>query len=175
MSITPIRLRLELINKHLSAYEKRMLIRYGESVDGESIVRDILIPSDMPLHNLHYTIQRLFGWKNSHLRQFTLPESIYDQLTNGTVKEWSNLVGVLFQPPSQAETDAFWDDNYTGGSLRVWLRRKYTGPYIYGGRMEHPEIAKKDVQDLLNHFKKIDVQESFQDYMKRLEKDKDAE
>ena len=74
--ITAVRLRLELKDDYLSDYQKRMLKRYGESISGDSITRDILIPSDMPLHNLHYTIQRLFGWQNSHLRSFYLPEEI---------------------------------------------------------------------------------------------------
>lgn len=44
-----------------------MMKRYGESLTGNSITRDILIPADMPLHNLHYAIQKLFGFQNSHL------------------------------------------------------------------------------------------------------------
>ncbi len=71
--ITPVRLHLELRSDYLSDYHKRMLRRYGESSTGESITRDILIPSDMPLHNLHYAMQKLFGWQNSHLRSFYLP------------------------------------------------------------------------------------------------------
>lgn len=173
--ITPVRLRLELKNDYLSDYQKRMLRRYGESLTGDSIVRDILITSDMPLHNLHYAIQKLFGWQNSHLRSFYLPKDIYYKLTGATVKGWSDLVGILFQPPSEAEKDIFWDDDYQNGSIKVWLKKKYTGPYIYGGTMEHLEIAKQDMKDLLDHFKMLEIRESFIDYMKRKEKDKDAE
>lgn len=172
--ITPVRLRLELTDDFLSDYEKRMLKRYGESLNGESIIRDILIPSDMPLHNLHYTIQRLFGWQNSHLRSFHLPKDVYHKLTESTVKGWSDLVGVLFQPPSEAEGDIFWDDDYEKGSLRVWFRKKYTGPYIYGGTIEHPEIARKDMQNMLDHYKEIEVMESFQEYLEREKDNKDA-
>ncbi|MDD2402718.1 MAG: hypothetical protein PHD60_11065 [Clostridia bacterium] len=173
--ITPVRLHLELKDDYLSDYQKRMLRRYGESSTGESITRDILIPSDMPLHNLHYAIQKLFGWKNSHLRSFYLPEDIYNKLTGGTVKGWSDLVGILFQPPSEAEDDIFWDDDYQKGSITTWLKKKYKAPYIYGGTMEHPEIAKQDVQELLDHFKMVEVKESFGDYMERSKKDKDDE
>lgn len=153
--ITPVRLHLELRDDYLSDYQKRMLIRYGESTSGDSITRDILVPSDMPLHNLHYTIQILFGWQNSHLRSFYLPEEVYNKLTGGTVKGWSDLVGILFQPPSEAEEDVFWDDDYERGSFKVWLRKKYTGPYIYGGTMEHPEVARRDVQELLDSYKML--------------------
>lgn len=105
--VNPIRLHLELKDEYMSDYQKRMLRRYGESSTGDSITRDILIPSDMPLHNLHYTIQKLFGWQNSHLREFKLEDDIYHQLTNRTVRGWSDLVGVLFQPPAVAEGDLF--------------------------------------------------------------------
>lgn len=173
--ITPVRLHLELKDDYLSNYQKRMLRRYGESISGDSITRDILIPSDMPLHNLHYTIQKLFGWQNSHLRSFYLPQQIYNQLTGGTVKGWANLVGILFQPPSEAEYDLFWDDDYERGSFKVWLKKKYIGPYIYGGTMEHPEIARQDVQEFLEHFGMLEIREPFGEYMKRKEQDENAE
>ena len=173
--ITPVRLHLELKDDYLTDYQKRMLRRYGESISGDSITRDILIPSDMPLHNLHYTIQKLFGWQNSHLRSFYLPEQIYDDLTGSTVKGWADLVGILFQPPSEAERDVFWDDDYERGSFKIWLKKKYIGPYIYGGTMEHPEIARKDIQEFLEYFKMLEVRESFSEYMKRKEQDENAE
>ena len=140
--IPTIRLHLELKDEYLSDYQRRTLRRYGESTTGESITRYILIPSDMPLHNLHYAIQKLFGWQNSHLRSFYLPEDIYNKLTGSTVKGWIDLVRILFQPPSEVENDIFWDDDYEKGSFNVWLRKKYTGPYIYGGTIEYPEIAR---------------------------------
>ena len=173
--ITPVCLHLELKDDYLSDYQKRMLRRYGESRMGESITRDIFIPSDMPLHNLHYAIQKLFGWQNSHLRNFYLPENVYNKLTGGTVKGWSNLVGILFQPPSEAENDIFWDDDYQKGSISTWLKKKYTGPYSYGGIMEHPEIAKQDIQELLDRFKMLEVRESLTDYMERSKQDKNDE
>lgn len=173
--IKPIYLHLELKGGDLSDYQKRMLKRYGESSTGDSITRDILIPSDMPLHNLHYAIQKLFGWQNSHLRRFYLPEEIYNKLTGGMVKGWTELVGVLFQPPSESEHDVFWDDDYRTGSFNAWLKKKYTGPYFYGGEMENLEAAKADINDMLKTHKMIDVRESFSDYMKRSKKNKDAE
>ena len=110
--ITPVRLHLELKGDYLSDYQKRMLRRYGESTSGESITRDILIPSDMPLHNLHYAIQRLFGWQNSHLRSFYLPDDIYNKLTGGTVKGWSDLLGVIYEG----------EDKEEASSARVWAK-----------------------------------------------------
>lgn len=173
--ITPVRLHLELKDDYLSDYQKRMLRRYGESSTGESITRDILIPSDMPLHNLHYVIQKLYGWQNSHLRSFYLPKELYHELTRGTVKGWSNLVGILFQPPSEGEHDIFWDDDYQKGSINAWLKKKYKGPYFYGGYMEELEAAKRDIHQLLDAFPMMDVRESFAAYWERKKQGKDTD
>jgi hypothetical protein len=176
--INPVRLRLELKEDYLSDRDQVMLKRYGESTTGNSLVRNIIIPSDMPLHNLHYAIQRLFGWRNSHLREFLLPKEVYDKLTNGTVKGWSDLVGVLFQPPSEGEIDVFWDDDFDPEgniSFTSWLRNQYIGPYEYGGHFEHPEVAQADVQELLHSRDEVEVRESFQEYSERSRKDGDKE
>ena len=174
-NIFAVRLHLELRNSYLDDNEKIMLKRYGETETGESISRDILIPSDMPLHNLHYAIQKLFGWQNSHLRRFYLHEDIYNGLTNNTVKGWADLVGILFQPPSEGEDDVFWDDDYKSGSFNTWLKEKYTGPYEYDGVLENLNMAKRDVEELLNHYKMVNVEESFSSYYERKKKDEDAE
>lgn len=173
--IKPVRLRLELKSDYLSNYEKRMLKRYGESHTGDSIVREVLVPSDIPLHNLHYVIQKLFNWKNTHLRSFHLPKEVFENITEGTVKGWSEQVGVLFQPPSVGDGDLFWDDDYTGGNFKVWLKRKYIGPYVYGGTLEHYEAAQEDVQNLLKAFSMLEVRESFKDYSQRLDDDPEAD
>lgn len=145
----PIRLHLSLEDDYLSSSQKTMLKRYGESSTGYSITRDVIIPGDMQLHNLHYAIQKLFGWQNSHLRRFLLPEETYSMLTGGKVKGWSKLVGVLFQPPSEGEADLFWDDDYERGSIAAWLKKKYRGPYEYKGYYEDPDVAQEDVKLML--------------------------
>lgn len=169
--IKPVRLRLELKDDYLSDYDKIMLKRYGESISGDSIIRDILIPADMPLHNLHYVIQRLFGWQNYHLHSFNLPDEDYERITKGTVRGWSKLVGILFQPPAECEEDIFWDDDYRSGNYKTWLRKKYTGPYYYGGYYEHYENAQKDIQELLEYYKMVNVRESFESYLKHKDVD----
>lgn len=174
-NISAVRLHLELRSSYLDDNGKIMLKRYGESATGESISRDILIPSDMPLHNLHYAIQKLFGWQNSHLRRFYLHEDIYGNLTNNTVKGWADLVGILFQPPSEGEEDVFWDDDYKSGNFNTWLKKKYIGPYKYGGTLERPDMAKRDVEELLDYYKMVNVRESFSSYYERRKDDGDAE
>ena len=173
-NLSPVHLHLELDGEFLDDSQKRMLRRYGESTKGDSISRDILIPSDMPLHNLHYVVQRLFGWQNSHLRCFRLPADIYSRLTGDKVKGWADLVGILFQPPSEYENDMFWDDDYNKGSIKSWLKNKYTGPYVYGGEMENLDFAQKDMNDLLQRYQMMDVHESFNDYYVRRKNDGNA-
>jgi len=41
------------------------------------IWRDILVPSDLTLEELHYVIQTVMGWGNSHLHQFIAEEVLY--------------------------------------------------------------------------------------------------
>ena len=36
-----------------------------------------------------------------------MSEDIYNKLTGSTVRGWSDLVGILFQPPSELEEDVF--------------------------------------------------------------------
>lgn len=128
----------------------------------------------MPLHHLHYAIQKLFGWQNSHLRRFILPEAVYQALTSGTVKGWVELVSDVFQPPSEAEDNLFWDDDYDGGSFTNWLKKRYQGPYEYEGIMEVPLVAKQDVKAMIDQFPIIEVRESFKEYSARKAKDKNA-
>lgn len=166
-----LRLHLELRGGELSPVERQNLIRHGESADGSSITRDILIPDDMPLHHLHYVIQKLFGWRNSHLRAFRLLEEDFQRITGGTVKGWADLVGTYFQAPSESEEDLFWDDEFGGGSFALWLKSKYTGPYRYGGSAELKERAEAEIHELLTYFQEVEVRESFDEFFERSQQD----
>jgi len=166
-TLSAVHLRLEIKDEHLDDMERAVLRQYGGSSTGDAISRNILIPSDMPLHNLHYAIQRLFGWHNSHLRRFILPGELYNRLTGATVKGWADLVGILFQPPSECEHALFWDDDYQEGSIRTWLKKKYTGPYSFQGSAEDYEWAQDDVRQLMGRFPMVEVKEPLSDYMNR--------
>lgn len=169
-NIYPVRLHLELQNEWCDDEDKHLLMKYAEVAEQGTITRDILIPSDMPLHNLHYAIQRLFGWQNSHLRCFRIEENDYQRLTGGMVKGWAHLVGTLFQGLPEDENDVFWDDHYTGGSFKIWLKKKYTGPYHYSGYVETYLMAKKSIHELVKRFPEIEVKESFEAYYARTKK-----
>lgn len=42
------------------------------------IWRDVLVPSDLSLENMHYVIQTVMGWANSHKHQFITEETRYN-------------------------------------------------------------------------------------------------
>jgi predicted transcriptional regulator len=164
----PIRLHLKLESEWLDEKEQHILRTHGRSSDGLSITRDILIPPDITLHALHYAIQRLFGWQNSHLHCFRLPDHDYKQLTNNTVRGWGNLIGVLFQTvyPDDVWHARYGDDDYEHGSHKTWLKKKYTGPYRYLGHYERYKIAVDEFMDFVKQFPCIDVYEPI-DFTKR--------
>ncbi len=129
-----IRLHMELYDEYaeerIDEEDAEVLRTYGKLEHGKSISRDLIVPADIPLYALHFVIQRAFGWQNSHLHQFELPEDRYKALTNHNASMWSCMVGILFRSPFMDEGDEFWADDYYGGSFKNWLRKKYTGPYL---------------------------------------------
>jgi hypothetical protein len=164
----PIRLHLKLENDWCKADDKRILIEYGRSSTGKTIERDILVPPDITLHSLHYAIQRLYGWQNSHLHSYHLPDNIYKKLTGNTVRGWGNLIGVLLQTvyPDDVWHIRYGDDDYSYGSPKIWLRNKYTGPYLYLNEYELYDTAVSEFQSLIDYYPDMAVYEPWQ---KRLE------
>jgi len=164
----PILLRLELLNEWCSEEDIEVLMEYAQTTERGTIVRDVIIPSDMHLHHLHYAIQRLFGWQNSHLRSFELDEKDNLRLTGNRVREWSELAGILYRGVPIDEHDKFWDDeDYTGGNFKIWLKKKYTGPYAYGGYTEAYDVAREGINMLLKNCPTVEVRESFYDFYER--------
>ena len=128
------KLHLELVQDEdgtplrLSEEETAQLNRFARMKTG--ISRDIIVPADMTLHALHYAIQRLFGWENSHLRQFSFLPKDFNSLTNGLTSLWQNYCGVYFRFPMEDDQEPYWDDDYEGRqSFKTWLKQKYKGPY----------------------------------------------
>jgi len=157
----PIRLHLRLENSWSKDEDIRIMKEYGRSSDGISITRDILVPHDITLHSLHYAIQRLYGWQNSHLHDYKLPKDVYNNLTGGTVRGWGSLIGVLFQTvyPDDAWDARYGDDDYVSGSGKTWLRKKYTGPYRYLGEYELYKRAVAEFNDFVGHLTNMAVYE----------------
>lgn len=125
---------------------------------GEHISRDVIVPADIPLYAIHYLIQRLFGWQNSHLHDFRLPEDKFSEVTGNTVGTWCQLVGILFRSPFMSDDAEFWADDYEGGSFKNWLTKKYTGPYI---SQCYEEGIMSCLGDMQNIFKAVVNEEPF--------------
>lgn len=107
-----------------------VLCKYGNVEHGQSVSREIVIPSDLPLYALHYVLQKAFGWKNENRHHFFLPLERARLLCHDNASMWSCMVGLLFRSPMMAAENEFWLDDYNGGSFKNWLRKKYTGPYL---------------------------------------------
>ena len=76
------RIHLELELDHQNREDMIILRDYAKVRKG--ITRDVLVSSEMTLHALHYVINRVFGWENSHLHHFMLPDEAFQRLTGGT-------------------------------------------------------------------------------------------
>lgn len=143
--------------------ELNTLKKYGKVT--KSLSRDILVPSEMPLHNLHYAIQNLFGWRNSHLHSFSYDSDIFKELTKNDFKRWLDLCGVYFRFPDEM-SDHFWDDDYDGTiDPKAWFRKKYTAPYFYKGLCEHFMSAQNMAMHFIESNKEITVMPSFEDFL----------
>ena len=169
MKPSPVyRLRLDLTFSELDDAERYILNRFGKAEKG--ITRDILIPSNLTFHQLHYAIQRAFGWENSHLHHFKLTDKVFNRLTGGSapqkgnpdsihdgnIMNWAPYCGTYFRFPSEECDDHYWDDDYNGSvSIRTWLKRKYNTPCIYNGMEEHFIIARKRWEDLYSQVDKV--------------------
>lgn len=164
-----MKLKLTLEMENMDENEWKILRAYGNVKEG--ISRTVLIPAHMPLHALHYMINQAFGWQNSHLHRFHLPDDISDDLTDhGSLETWSSLCGIWFRFPSEYD-DLYWDDDYKEGeSPKSWMRRKYCGPYLDKAYSERYEDCQKEVHRLKKDYAEIEVRESFREMYQRTKK-----
>ena len=154
IEIKPAYLHLEINSKDWCTQEQiQMLQKYASIEHGTTISRDIIIPDDMPLNALHYTIQKAFGWQNTHIRDFQLATRDFNSLVQDNTFLWASLVGVLFRFPYEYDEDLFWNDEELTFDTDKWLSGKYTGPYKYGGYTEEYKHAKAEIEDLLEELK----------------------
>lgn len=130
-----LKLRFELISPFngdeaddgldMDEEEKAKFFKNAKAKEG--IIREVLVPGEMNLHCLHYMIQRLFGWQNSHLHKYSLSATDFSMVTNNTnIDEYMNLCGTIFRYPGSELDDQFWDDDYEDEySIKSWLKSKY--------------------------------------------------
>ena len=164
-----IRLKIEL---NIDGADMTVLKKYGKVKEG--ITREVLVPADIDLHSLHYVIQKAFGWQNSHLHHFILPDDLFSKLTGNSFMKWSDYCGVYFRFPTEDMEDLYWDDDYDESvSVKTWMRRKYTGLYQYHGISEHLMEAKSAVHNFTNENPMMRVSPSFSEWMGMSEKERE--
>lgn len=136
-------LHIELNETVPEEYRELCGIKYGDT-----FTRDILVPDELPLHNLHYVINQAFGFTNSHMHEFQLDSEDLQWVTRGKVENWKKLIGLVFKNPIRDDEIDFWDDDYEGGSPRKWMRSKYTGPRYRKCYEETYRYILDEVKDL---------------------------
>ena len=134
-----------------------LLRRYSHVQNG--ISRDFIIPGDMTLHALHFAINRAFGWQNSHLHSFQPYEKEFAETVNpDTFARWRQLCGLYYRFPSEDFEDLYWDDDYKDGTAYDrWVRRKYTGPYYYGGKNELYDECQNAVAAFIQKYPSFEI------------------
>lgn len=161
-----MKLKLTLVAEYLNDDEKDALAKFGDVTD--AISRTFIVPAGMSLHALHFAIMRAFGWTNSHLHHFLLPEETVKLMTSGNnLERWSDLCGIYFRFPSE-HPDDYWDDDYKRGeNPKIWMRAKYHGPYIYPAYSEHFIACQNEARVLRMEFDEVEVYETFQEMYER--------
>ena len=130
---------------------KEIIASLGKSSSG-LIVRDFIVPSDMPLWALHYALEKAYGFLNGHLHAFHLLKEDFINLNDNRAGEWRKNIGRLFKSPTRREDEDYWMDDYNSGSFSNWRKKKYTGPYIYKGFYIYIEAWQKDFDMYLTRF-----------------------
>ena len=165
-----LKLRLELVDDGKA--DESALRMYGKATEG--FTRDILISSGFTLHQMHYAIQRSFGWQNRNDHCYTLDQetmlSLLHAMSEGEQHtplfvDWEKVCGIYFRYPISNENDLHWDDDYDGSqSIRSWLRDQYTGGFRYRGYAEHCLECKGALTTVRNCNPSVRVYSSFQEY-----------
>lgn len=114
------------------------------------IIRDFLVPDDMPLWALHYALEKAFGFLNEHLHAFRLLDDDFNNINNNSAATYRKNIGKWFKSPSRMESEDFWCDDYKSGSFNNWIRKKYTGPYIYKGNYPSYQSWQDDFDEYLS-------------------------
>lgn len=151
----------------LEEEEREELLKYAKAERG--ITREVLIPGDMNLHALHYMIQSLFGWQNSHLHHFSISQDAFAQMTEGRFDKWTELCGKLFRFSTDDMEDLYWDDDYEPGiSVKSWLRSKYRAPYVQKAYADSLEGNLEGIADFRKRFPDIPMDIMLEDLNRRV-------
>jgi len=131
-SRNPIYLHLELDTKYCSNEDLHTLKKYACIKYGSTISRDVLVPHDITIRALHYTIMKLFGWMGRHDYTMKLPSQIYDNVTETDSNIIISLMGVLLKCPDEVKIDDDFLVSFDDTGPKDFENRfseYYTGPY----------------------------------------------
>lgn len=168
-----IKLHLELDREctFLSEEDMNILKKYGKVE--EWLSRDVVIPGNMTLHAMHFMINRLFGWTNSHLHAFTpYPEDAVKMVEEDNFLEWVELCGLYFRFPLDDVEDLYYDDDFDEfhDKLRDWLQEKYTAPFTYGGVSEFYGQCQRWANEMVQELPVVKVRRSFYEWNEETER-----
>ncbi len=145
-----MRLRLALNLDNASDKDIETLRKYGKVKEG--ISREIFVSSRQSLRQLHYMIQKLFVWENSHLHKFEFTDRDMENLMGDSFAQYCKLCGLYFRfyyDDEYGMADIYWDDDYMGEEPKSWLKRKYSGTPYYLGKQEHYLVAQSVISRYL--------------------------
>lgn len=146
-----LRLTATIDTEGLSPSDLELLERHADAPQGR-IQREFLVPERMRLHNLHYALQQSFGWHNTRMHAFSLPQEAFERITANRFTDWALLVGIYFRFPDAPPDSYYHGDMHPDDSnYRAWMRRRYSGPYDWdiGAFFEHLVSAKLLLQPYL--------------------------
>lgn len=131
-SLQAFHLRLEIDTDGMNPAELERLSTEYDVKTGWT--RELIVPSAIPLHYLHYIIQRAFGFENvaDHLFSLTPDDfsSVLEAAGGDELRSYCRLCGILFRFPYGNDEELYWDDDYDGKkSVRTWLKEKYEGSW----------------------------------------------
>lgn len=125
-AVKAMKIRLSVDTEGMDTRELEMIEReYGVKTGW---TRELIVPSYMPLHFLHYVFQRAFGFENAADHVFQLPADIFSSITEESLRNYCRLCGILFRFPFGNDEEMYWDEDYDGKkSIKTWLKEKYEG------------------------------------------------
>jgi hypothetical protein len=126
---TPIRLTCTLRDSYTTPENEAILRQYGDCPDGRTFIRELVVPSDIPLHSLHYALTKAFGFLNEHLHCYRLPDETLKSLCQDRAENLLSLSGQVFGVTNMDDDYPVWMDTQMDGSFLAWRRKQYTGPY----------------------------------------------
>ena len=120
-------IRLHVALDWVEEEHTEILRKYGCLKRGSTITRDILVPKDMTLSALHFTLQRALGFQNSHLHCFRIYDDDLLKLTGDKMENLLHMRGIVFT--QDRGPDVIVGPIFRRGSFKKWLKKQYTGPY----------------------------------------------